>query len=209
MQELAVWKFHDRPQLRPAQERRYTTLPSTRSGQRVTAPVGSAVAEATLFVGFPATIRKWRAGFVGGSVGKRTGGLEMQGKSRDLSGRPIRRNAEDPAKLHPRGITSSVSVTSFCFCHMAQLPVLPVAIDMPLSQTLIKISKAEQPAPCPAVLHLVCLGARLLGAITPMLRIELAGHFVPYAFPIRAPICKRAFFMRASERPSRFAGLRI
>jgi hypothetical protein len=108
-----------------------------------------------------------------------------------------------------RGITSSVSVTSFCFCHMAQLPVLPVALDMPLSQTLIKISKAEQPALCPAVLHLVCLGARLLGAITPMLRIELAGHFVPYAFLIRAAICKRAFFMRASERPSRFAGLRI
>src|ERR1019366_10766130 len=99
MQELAVWKFHDRPQLRSAQERGYTTLPSARSGQRVTAPAGSAVA--TLFVAFPGHYRKWRAGFVGGSVGKRGGGLEMQGKSREQSGRPIRRNAEDPAKLHP------------------------------------------------------------------------------------------------------------
>jgi hypothetical protein len=36
---------------------------------------------------------------------------------------------------------------------MAHLPVLPVALDVPLGQTLIKISKAEQPALCPAVLN--------------------------------------------------------
>jgi hypothetical protein len=65
---------------------------------------------------------------------------------------------------------------------MVQLPVLPVALDVPLGQTSIKISEAEQPALCPAVLHLVCFGARLLGAIKPVLRIELAGHLMPYTF---------------------------
>jgi hypothetical protein len=45
---------------------------------------------------------------------------------------------------------------------MAHLPVLPIALDVPLGQTLIKIRKTEQPALCPAVLHLVCLGTRLL-----------------------------------------------
>src|SRR6202035_1018463 len=76
---------------------------------------------------------------------------------------------------------------------MAHLPVLPVALDVPLGQALIKISDAEQPAFCPGVPHSVCLGARLRGAITPVLRIELAGHLMPYTFPIRADVCKRAF----------------
>src|SRR5580704_17285716 len=76
---------------------------------------------------------------------------------------------------------------------MAHLAVLPVAVDVPLGQALIKIRKAEQPALCPGVPHLVCLGARLRGAIAPVLRIELAEHLMPYTFPIRVDVGKRTF----------------
>jgi hypothetical protein len=47
----------------------------------------------------------------------------------------------------------------------------------PLGQTLIAIREAEQSALGSLVLlHLVYLGARVLSAITPMLRIGLAEH---------------------------------
>jgi len=52
----------------------------------------------------------------------------------------------------------------------------------PFGQALKEIREAQHPALGPRVLNLLCLGARLLCAIAPMFRSELA-HLLPPAVP--------------------------